>query len=370
MTTRADLQAALGDRNLQAFLRVIREGETGQTDRAYATLVGGGQFTGWADHPRQSAWIERLQVSSTAAGAYQFLARTWDAVAQRYGLQDFSPASQDLGAVALIVGRGALDDVIAGRFEAAVRKCAPEWASLPGDVYGQGGISMSRALAVYQQWGGALAGHTAAAAPGPAAPIVESTPVTIAKEEPMAPIIAAVLPALVQAIPELTRIFGSGSEVAQRNAQAAERVVEIVTTATGAVNAQQAAERVAADPAQRQAAADAVRAEYYDLLELADVDERSRAEARSFAERMMAGGPEWRQIGYGAVIGALALTVVIGGGVMFWVLMLSPEVSGDQKGMILGALLAAFSTVLAYFFGSSLGSKNSGDAVRRLAERH
>lgn len=168
MTTRADLQAALGDRNLQAFLRVIREGETGQTDRAYATLVGGGQFTGWADHPRQSVWIERLQVSSTAAGAYQFLARTWDAVAQRYGLQDFSPASQDLGAVALIVGRGALDDVIAGRFEAAVRKCAPEWASLPGDVYGQGGISMSRALAVYQQWGGALAGHTAAAAPVPA----------------------------------------------------------------------------------------------------------------------------------------------------------------------------------------------------------
>lgn len=231
-----------------------------------------------------------------------------------------------------------------------------------------GGINgLDARRAYYETAVRALADHLAAQLT--AAPIVESTPV-IVKEAPMSPIVAAVLPSIVQAIPELSRVFGSGSEVAQRNTQAAERVVEIVTTATQAVNAQQAAERVAANPEHRQAAQQAVRAEYYDLLELAGFDERSRTEARSFAERMTGTGPEWRQIGYGLVIAALAVAIVVGGGSMLWSLMLNDGVTGEQKGMILGALLAAFGTVVSYFFGSSLGSKNSGDAVRRIAERH
>ncbi len=92
-----------------------------------------------ADHPRKPI-TRRLgghELTSTAAGAYQFLARTWDECAAACGLKDFSPASQDTAALFLIDRREALGDVLAGDWPAAIGKCNKEWASLPGSPYGQ-----------------------------------------------------------------------------------------------------------------------------------------------------------------------------------------------------------------------------------------
>ena len=148
---------ALGSANVQAFLRLIRRGEGTADAGGYSRLVGGGSFSGWADHPRRLVKIERLGISSTAAGAYQILSRTWDMVKMQAGLDDFSPASQDLAAVQLIRNRGALADVLAGRIEAALRKCSWEWASLPPWRYGgQGTINMERALGLFAEYGGAV----------------------------------------------------------------------------------------------------------------------------------------------------------------------------------------------------------------------
>lgn len=143
--------------NVQAFLRLIRRGEGTADAGGYSRLVGGGSFSGWADHPRRLVKIERLGISSTAAGAYQILSRTWDMVRLQAGLSDFSPASQDLAAVQLIRNRGALADVLAGRIEAALRKCSWEWASLPPWRYGgQGTINMERAVGLFAEYGGAV----------------------------------------------------------------------------------------------------------------------------------------------------------------------------------------------------------------------
>jgi muramidase (phage lysozyme) len=147
--------AQLRNQNVQAFLRVIRKGEGTADQGGYARLFGGGQFATFADHPRQV--VTRGAYTSTAAGAYQFLTSTWDETKRVMGLSDFSPASQDLGAVGRIAARGALGDVIAGRFEAAIKKCAKEWASLPYSPYGQPVISMETAQNVYSANGGALA---------------------------------------------------------------------------------------------------------------------------------------------------------------------------------------------------------------------
>lgn len=138
--------------NLSAFLRVIREGETSQDDRAYRMIFGGELFDSFADHPRKL--VKKSGYSSTAAGAYQFLSRTWDECQKALKLPDFSPESQDKAAVFLIKRRKALDDVIAGRFENAVGKCGLEWASLPGSPYGQPTKSMDRARQVYEKYGG------------------------------------------------------------------------------------------------------------------------------------------------------------------------------------------------------------------------
>jgi lysozyme len=96
-------------------------------------------------------------IKSSAAGAYQILARTWDGVRAKLGLPDFSPASQDAAAVELIRQRGALADVRAGRFAVAVDKCKKEWASLPGAGYGQPENSLARLQNAYVSSGGMLA---------------------------------------------------------------------------------------------------------------------------------------------------------------------------------------------------------------------
>lgn len=143
----------MDNQNLQAFLSLIRTGEGTADNGGYSRLFGGGAFSGYADHPRQS--VTRWGLTSTAAGAYQILSRTWDDLKNSgYSLPDFSPENQDKAAIALIKRRGALADVLAGRFHQAITRCNKEWASLPGSPYGQKTLSMARALQLLAQAGG------------------------------------------------------------------------------------------------------------------------------------------------------------------------------------------------------------------------
>lgn len=151
--TRADFQQALNSPFLRAFLEVIRTGEGTLGSDGYRTHFGGEKFESFHDHPRKvvSAKGGGKLLRSSAAGAYQFLEKTWDGLVRLYGFEDFRPETQDEAAVALIAGRGALEDVLENRFEEAVAKCAKEWASLPGSPYGQPTLSAARAKAVYTQ---------------------------------------------------------------------------------------------------------------------------------------------------------------------------------------------------------------------------
>jgi len=133
--------------NVRAMLAVIRKGEGTSDSKGYQSIFGGQLFTSFADHPRIK--VTKNGYTSTAAGAYQFLARVWDETKTAMHLKDFSPASQDLAALGRIAARGALDDVIAGRFAAAINKMGKEWASLPNSPYGQPTQTMQGAQAVY-----------------------------------------------------------------------------------------------------------------------------------------------------------------------------------------------------------------------------
>ncbi len=148
----------LQNKNVQAFLKMIRVGEGTADALGYQRLFGykgGAQFASFADHPRQS--VTRGTLTSTAAGAYQILRGTWDEVKASYSLPDFAPHSQDLAAVALVKRRGALLDVIEGRFTDAVKKCSNEWASLPGAPYGQPTVTLASAIDNFKKNGGVIA---------------------------------------------------------------------------------------------------------------------------------------------------------------------------------------------------------------------
>lgn len=274
---RTKLDRALRARNVQAFLRVIREGESSQDDSAYRMVFGGGFIESMAYHPRKPI-TERLggkAITSSAAGAYQFLSSTWDECAAELGLTDFGHDAQDLAAVYLIHRRGAFDDVVQGRIELAIKKCNREWASLPGSPYGQPVITLERALDTYKRWGGEI-GSTATT-PGQPAKTKE------APAMPFPAFLAAALPALIEIAPKLGRIFSSGSETAERNIQAVEMVVGIAKEAIGAKNEQELVETIKADPGAAQTVRDAIDANWGRIDEVGGGIQAARAADVAFA---------------------------------------------------------------------------------------
>jgi muramidase (phage lysozyme) len=154
-----ELTMTADEQNVAAFLQMIRAAEGTAGPNGYRTLFGGRLFDQFADHPRiaVTAPLGASTITSTAAGAYQILARTWDEARDALELPDFSPASQDAAAVWLIRRRGALADVRAGRFDDALAKVAKEWASLPGAPYGQPVKTLDQARSLYASAGGSFA---------------------------------------------------------------------------------------------------------------------------------------------------------------------------------------------------------------------
>lgn len=135
----------------------VSEGTKGHGDNGYNVIVGGGLFSSYADHPRKLVVLNKRGLKSTAAGRYQLLSRYYDAYKKQLNLPDFSPASQDKIAIQQIREQNALEDVDAGRFEDAVRKCRNIWASLPGAGYGQHENSMNDLKKAYADAGGTFA---------------------------------------------------------------------------------------------------------------------------------------------------------------------------------------------------------------------
>lgn len=80
---------------------------------------------------------------TSASGAFQFIGSTWGRMANKLGLEDFSPKNQDIAAVALIDEKGALKSLVDGDLHGFVNKVGNEWASLPS----------SRAPQHHRSWG-------------------------------------------------------------------------------------------------------------------------------------------------------------------------------------------------------------------------
>lgn len=139
MAKLSQLQQAYANPNMRKMLNLIASSEG--VKHGYNTLFGNQQFNNLGAHPNVRKAFRQTDGATnytTAAGRYQFLNSTWNNLAKQYGFRDFSPQSQDLGAVALIAQRGALDDVLNGRWESAIGKLGKEWASLPSSTYKQG----------------------------------------------------------------------------------------------------------------------------------------------------------------------------------------------------------------------------------------
>jgi len=149
---------------IRSLLNTIRYAEGTPGDSGYRTMFGGSKFDvskGW-QHPDKV--IRSGGYASAAAGGYQYLPGTWQSAAKALALPDFSPKSQDLGALYLIDRRGALDPFLKGeKFGTIINKLAPEWASLPtsggGSYYGQPSKPLGDLYKYYEQQKQQLAGQ-------------------------------------------------------------------------------------------------------------------------------------------------------------------------------------------------------------------
>ena len=192
----------------------------------------------------------------------------------------------------------------------------------------------------------------AGASTGAAHADTQSTGAAYAPKEqsmPIAPILAAVLPQLVAAIPKLGRIFGSGSEVAERNVKAAELVVDAVTQATGAVNAQDAAERLAADPAAVQAATKAVDAIWYEITEAGGggIDGARKADAaQRAAGDLLHSASFWVALLLLPLVYLLVLSLIGMVGTATW----SDDVRAGLAGSLISAVIGG---LVGYYYGQT-----------------
>lgn len=353
MSLADDLQQALRDTNVQAFLRVIRAGETSQNEDAYRTLVGGEKFDDLSQHPGKSLYLKNLALWSTAAGAYQFLRGTWKEVAAACSLPDFSPESQDLGAVYLIRRRKALDDVLAGRIEQAIVKCAKEWASLPGSPYGQPTRTLQQALTTYSAWGGQF--HPAGEGlelpklepellPDP---VPAAVPIPFETESPMLPaLLLALLPSLVEHIPKLATIFKPGSEVAERNVKAAAIAFDIAKEAINATNEQDVVEQLKSSPAAVAAVQAAVEERWFELSEAGGggIEGARQADAKIASTGDLLKSPSF----YIAVLLLPLVYLIVGAVVGLWGAPFSDDVRSAIANGIVGMIIGA---VIGYYFG-------------------
>lgn len=141
------------NKNLEAFLMLITKTEgTDRYNKPYNTTFGYGTFTDYSKHPqiRKTFLNPKTGKSdfSTAAGRYQINYPTYKTL----GMTSFTPEAQDAGAIKLIKQNGAYGDVIAGKFEAAIRKTNKVWASFPESPYGQPTYTMKKAIEFIKQY--------------------------------------------------------------------------------------------------------------------------------------------------------------------------------------------------------------------------
>lgn len=174
---------------------------------------------------------------------------------------------------------------------------------------------------------------------------IAASPQSIPVEaSPMTPFIAAALPALVQQIPELIRSFGDG-KVTERNAKAAEAVLQIAQQATNTPNAQAAVEAIQSDPAALEAARTALERDHW--LEATEAGGGGIAGAREFNLAVADGNPLMMPALWISILLLIPVYVVVGA------VVFGDGWSAEVRIQVVTAVLATMGIVGAFWLGSS-----------------
>ena len=310
----------------------------------------------WGPTPAQSRYEGRKDLGNTqpgdgskfrghgliqTTGRYNH-AKTRDALAE-FGCPDFEAEPERLAEprwAALSAGwywqsHGCNELADAGNFEAITRK-------INGGLNGQDDR--------VRRWEKAKAVLMFA----PADPAQEKTTM------PLPLIVGALLPSLIEAIPKLSALFGSGSDVQERNVAAATTVMQIVQDATGARNAQEAVEMIQSDPQALQAATKAVQDGWFTLTESGGGGITGAREADAAFAASGRKSIESPAFILSLVLLAMPFMLLVD---VFYV---HPDsYSGELRTQIITGVLMVISMVSGFWLGSSFGSMKKTEAAEK-----
>jgi hypothetical protein len=193
------------------------------------------------------------------------------------------------------------------------------------------------------------------------------------KQMPIPAVVAALLPTLIQLVPQLTKIFGSGSEVSNRNIAAAEAVFTVAKDAIGAKNEQEVVEAVKADPVQATIVKNAIEKNYLNIQEAGGGGiEGARAYSVAVASMRT---PEGQPLSLLTQPAFVISIVMLGLVVMMVLVVLFPweifRANGGQiytdevRLIVVTAIIGSLSTIGAFWLGSSFASRGNNASGSR-----
>lgn len=209
----------------------------------------------------------------------------------------------------------------------------------------------ARALAVLQP------GQQPSAPIKPPSKPVQPDPTRKEPQMPLPAIAAVLLPSLISAVPVLAKLFGTGSQVAERNVKAAEIALDIAQQALGAKSAQEAVETAQANPEAAQQVRQAVEARWLEMVEAGGdgITGARKADTAAAAAGDMLKSPSF-YIALGLLplvyLFVLSLIGVLGG--VEW----SNDVRAGLAGSIVSAILGG---IVGFYFGQ-VTSRNRAPA--------
>jgi muramidase (phage lysozyme) len=123
---------------VKAFLDTIAWSVSRLPANGYKQKFSGEEFKTFDDHPREKICGEhygfgKQKICVDSAGRYHIISSTWDTLARRLKLRDFSPESQDLAVIELLRECGALENLKSGNLELAIHKASYLWVTFPDE---------------------------------------------------------------------------------------------------------------------------------------------------------------------------------------------------------------------------------------------
>lgn len=172
----------------------------------------------------------------------------------------------------------------------------------------------------------------------------------------MAPFVPIAFNAVAALLPELGKLFGSGSEVAQRNVKAVELVVETAKSAIGARNEQELVEAIKDDPNAAQAVKTAVQAVWFELREVGGGVEAARKAEAAYLQ------PGTKGFWHSPVFWISLILLVMPFMLLADVFYVHPDnYVGDIRTQIITGLLAVIMMVGGYWIGTSASSQRKDE---------